>query len=378
MSLQEAPKPDAFVQVSRQTMDAPLVIHTTKQHHDDSPSWAPFILPVSVVNSGDDRCLLNFDVFNGNDEKKVVHIGTVNTSVQDIKSQTSPSFPIINPKKAEKKKYKNSGLLGIQMFIIPHLGILEAVQLGYQFVPYLVTDFSSPLHSLVDPLLTAGSNNYPLAINHVTQALLPLSMERCVPYYGFGTKSIHSGNPFVIQKGARDVETVLHGYQRILEKHPKSANWIDLHRVVAEARYIAEDYHKRNKKIKRKKEKADDSSTSSSHDDKKKWKRPKYLVVGILTDAKIQDVSDTVEELQRAHDLPLSIVIIRVGRPTPEELDEFYNRQALIMSKKRTPNIHFVDFHAFGGEPTSLSAAILQGLQNFNEYIHFNKLMKYH
>ena len=107
--------------------------------------------------------------------------------------------------------------------------------------------------------------------------------------------------------------------------------------------------------------------------------KPKYHILMILTDGKIDDTDDTAEELVESSFLPLSVIIIGIGNfdfSFMEELDA--DEKPLINSKgiqAERDLVQFVPFLKYESNPELLANAVLAEIpRQIIEYYEKNNI----
>jgi hypothetical protein len=90
----------------------------------------------------------------------------------------------------------------------------------------------------------------------------------------------------------------------------------------------------------------------------------RYCVLLIITDGMVDDVEETQRKLQVYRDLPLSVVIIGVGRADFRRMNILCNQPA---------KTSFVAFRQHQHDPSSMAKAALENLpHNIVEYMSTN------
>ena len=112
---------------------------------------------------------------------------------------------------------------------------------------------------------------------------------------------------------------------------------------------------------------------------KKENNNLKYHILMILTDGKIDDIDDTIEELVESSFLPLSIIIIGVGNADFSNMVELdADKNPLINSKgiKATRDlVQFVPFLKYESNPANLAAEVLAEIpRQIIEYYEKNNI----
>lgn len=196
-SVGEPKKPDPYLEIFRQLPDLSFsLLHRTEiQLHSENPKFNSFSLPLYKLNDGDDKLPLQFNCVNYNQEGKPVQIGSVTTSIQELKEEYS--FDIINPKKKKKHKkhYTNSGLLFVQIKILKQKSVVDYLRGGYPIHLNYAIDFTTStkkkkLHQIFHETISVNNNSvkrlnpFEFGIAEVSGILFPYSKRTDI--YGFG------------------------------------------------------------------------------------------------------------------------------------------------------------------------------------------------
>ncbi|EGG16272.1 hypothetical protein DFA_09302 [Cavenderia fasciculata] len=245
-------------------------------------------------------------------------IGTFTTTMEVLLSPAKDSgFPIINPKKTSKSGYKNSGVAFFNGLTVktrfPH-SILDYINGGCEIGLMVAIDCTASnstgnLHRIdnnANATLGQGSfNQYEQSILEIGKVLAPYDTDNLIPIYGYGgaVNSVTSHCfPFDVQGGRLEGNGVFDLHQIYRQNIGKISlsyptNFADV--------------------IERSLQTAQEGLLNPTHQ--------KYTILLIITDGDISDMTETKNKLLTGSNLPLSVVIVGVGKGSDfksmEELD---------------------------------------------------------
>jgi len=210
-------KSDPYFIVSKKTSDGKWtkVYQSIMIRNTLNPEWTKIDIPLLQLNSGDDKKLLRWDVYDWDKDSDPDYIGGFEATFETIKSQKK--FELINDKKKEKsekkekeraakekksndkKKYSNSG-----WFIFNRIDIREDQSFscftlgGTEIAVDFAIDFTNSngepeeitsLHYInpkFDPLDFYSMNEYQKAISAIGYVLEPYDTNKLMGVYGYG------------------------------------------------------------------------------------------------------------------------------------------------------------------------------------------------
>lgn len=218
---------------------------------------------------------------------------------------------------------------------------------------------------------TADSlNDYEEAITAIGDALASFNNTKEYPVYGFGAK--YGGVVrHIFQLGpsstVRGVEGVLKAYQSVFQSDLVMSGPTVFVQVIQAAALRARKYHVSSVVVCTAAFLTDLSLTDTClvmiHPQETMEQCKRYCVLLIITDGMVDDIAETQRKLRVYKDLPLSIVIIGVGRADFRRMDLLCNQQGA------TP-ISFVAFRQHQHDPSSMAKAALEHLpQHVVEYM---------
>ncbi len=311
---------DPFLQISRIYEDGSygVVWKNDPIMNNLSPTWPQSRIPMMKLCNGDIERPLRIEIFDY--EKSGAHksMGIVETSVRGLLDSRGAQINVIEAdKKLKSKSYVNSGTFSVSGCMIEeHPTFSDYVMGGCEVSLMVAIDFTGsngdPLQSDSLHYIYRGANaplnQYQQAIQSVGNIVEAYDSDKKFPVYGFGAKvkkADGSYSPaqhcFPVYGGGTEVQ----GVAGIMQAYTDCLNNVQLSGptlfspLLTEAANIASNFN-----------------VSQSNQ--------KYLVLLILTDGAINDLSSTIEALVKASDLPLSVIIIGVGLAdfsTMNELD---------------------------------------------------------
>ena len=295
-------KSDPFLRISRYQKDGSwTVVHKTEVLKKTlDPRWKPFELPLSTLNSCDPERPLLFQCYDWNSSGKEDFIGEFRATASELEHSVSKEYKLINPKKKKKRHYHDSGVVKFLKFEIEEEpSFLDYIRGGCEIGLVVGIDFTA---SNGNPNY-AGSlhyrnpyepNEYAKAIMAICDILACYDSDQKFPCFGFGAKippNNQVSHCFPLNGNYGDPEVV--GVQGILDAYYAALNNVTLYGPTNFAPIISRA--------------AEVASAQASS------REQQYLILLMITDGVISDMPDTVEEIVRASDLPLSIVIVGVG-----------------------------------------------------------------
>ncbi|CAL4112498.1 unnamed protein product [Meganyctiphanes norvegica] len=273
-----------------------------------NPVWKPVVIKVgdlsSSVNStpaSSSEELIKIECYDWDGDGSNDFIGECYTSFKQLLQEggTSKTYPLINSKKKKKKSYKNSGEL-----IVKGAGIhiektfLDYISDGVQIHFTLAVDFTASngnpqSQSSLHFRHPGVDNQYSLAIKAVGEIILDYDTDKMIPALGFGGRVPPHGevsHEFFLNGSVDNPHC--HGVHGILEAYGRALSTVQLY---GPTNFCPVINHV--------------ARIASSNQDKRN-----YYVLLIITDGIITDIPETKAALVNASLLPLSVIIIGVGK----------------------------------------------------------------
>jgi len=314
-------KSDPYFVISKKTADGKWlkVYQSSIIKSTLNPEWPKVDVPLIQLNSGDDKRLLRWDVFDWDKDSESDYIGGFEATFEEIKAKKE--FELINgakkeksEQKGEKNKYKNSGV-----FVFNRIEIKEDLSFscfslgGTEFAVDFAIDFTNSngdpkektsLHYInpkFDPLNFYTMNDYQKAISAIGYVLEPYDSNKLMGVYGYGGCFNKSDKPHFAYPLTNDPEkpNVL-GTRGVLDAYTHTLQNVKLSEPTNFAAMI---------------EKIRDDSKRNVSDASVNGHRIllKYNILVFITDGAITDMEETINEIKTSSKYPMSIIIIGVG-----------------------------------------------------------------
>ncbi|XP_077592098.1 copine-3-like [Stigmatopora nigra] len=353
-------KSDPFLEFYKETEKGWLLAHRTEVvKYNLNPAWRPFQIPIQALCGGDVEKSIKVDCFDYRNNGSHNFIGSFQTTLSQIQqaSQTfAAEFECINGKKKQtKKSYKNSGIIVIkQCKIIKEYTFLDYIFGGCQINFTIAIDFTGSNGDPNSPqslhyIHSYGYNEYLSAITAVGNVIQDYDSDKMFPVLGFGAQipptwqvshefpvNFNSSNPF-----CEGIEGVVQAYQQCLPQ-------IKLYGPTNFSPIINHVSHFGNQALQQ--------QTASQ-----------YFVLLIITDGVITDMDETRDAIVRASRLPMSIIIVGVGRADFTAMEFLDGDDGLLRSAAGVAAmrdiVQFVPFREFqNAGPGALAQSVLAEL----------------
>ncbi|KAI9338260.1 Copine-domain-containing protein [Zopfochytrium polystomum] len=378
-------KSDPYVVISRLERDAynierpvvvfksPVIYKTTR------PVWLRLKVPtkhLSIDGTGNDQ--LRVAIWDADLHSDDDLIGSFDTTLNQLvaagSSRQHPPFPLINPKKAGRMFYKNSGQLTVDACTIEdEPTFLDFVAAGANISLSVAIDLTasnqpqrnpSSLHYM--PQLVSGlqatQSHYPV-LNEYQRALIGIGQvvqeydnDKSVPVFGFGFAMNGARCPCSFFGNAVGVDGILKQYYDIL-MNPA----VELYGPTDFAPVLREATQNLQKHL------------------QAEPGRLVYHVLLIVTDGQITDMDATLSALASAASLPLSIIVVGVGAADfgmMRTLDGDGDGETGWRKRLAKPGgppirdiVQFVSMREVGGDPFALARETLREVPE--QFLHY-------
>uniref|UniRef100_A0A669CB37 Copine-3 n=1 Tax=Oreochromis niloticus TaxID=8128 RepID=A0A669CB37_ORENI len=356
---------DPFLEFYKQTETGWQLAHRTEVVYNNlNPIWRPFRISLRNLCGGDVDC---YD-HHGSGSHDL--IGSFKATLAEMQTGTriSPAeFECINPKKSNKKNYKNSGVFCIrQCQIVREYTFLDYIMGGCQinFTVSIAIDFTGSNGDPRSPqslhyISPQGYNEYLAAIWAVGNVIQDYDSKKMFPVFGFGAQlppswqvshefpvNFNPANPF-----CSGIEGVVDAYRHCLPQlklwGPTNFSPIINH-VACFARQALQQHVASN-----------------------------YFVLLIITDGVITDMDHTRAAIVEASRLPMSIIIVGVGGADFSAMEFLDSDDKLLQAPSGVVAsrdiVQFVPFRKFQGNSVALAQSVLAELPDqvtsfFNAY----------
>ncbi|KAM9774637.1 copine-3-like [Syngnathus typhle] len=300
-------KADPFLEVHKETEKGWLLAHRTEVvKYNLNPSWRAFQIPIQALCGGDVEKSIKVDCYDFRSSGSHNLIGSFQTTLSQIQqaSQTyAAEFECIDRKKKQSKKsYKNSGIIVIKKCeIVKEYTFLDFIFGGCQINFTIAIDFTGSNGDPTSPqslhyIHPHGYNEYLSAIMAVGNVIQDYDSDKLFPVLGFGAQipptwqvshefpvNFNNSNPF-----CEGIAGVVQAYQQCLPqvKLYGPTNFSPVINHVA--RFGCQALQQQS--------------------------ASEYFVLLIITDGVITDMDQTRDAIVKASRLPMSIIIVGVGR----------------------------------------------------------------
>jgi hypothetical protein len=344
-------KSDPLLEVHRVNPDGQTtLVHRTefvKQTLD--PQWQPFTVRRSTLCKGDDQVPLILRVWDWNKSGKYDYIGESRVTLDILKKEKQ--WPLINEEKRKKKKsYTDSGYLHLQKIEVREKhSFMEYVLGGLQINLVLGIDYTGSNGNPANPTSLhyrgPNGNQYTAAITAISQILLSYDSDGLVPVYGFGGRLPNGVTSHCFALTGDPARPEVAGINGIMQVYSNSFTWVALHGPTNFAPLITAT-----------------AKTAQEIDDNIR-DFPAYMILLIITDGEITDMSATSDAIVAASALPLSIIIVGVGNANFGKMDVLDGDEAKLRdSRGRVTSrdiVQFVPFLKYANNPAALASEVL-------------------
>lgn len=271
-----------------------------------NPKWDFFYITVNELCVGDVHMRLRISCYDYDTKGDNDLIGELFTTVHELtSSKAGHQWELINPKKKHKKrKYTNSGYLTLESVkVVPMFSFLDYVMSGGEISLTVGIDFTASNGDPTKPcslhyINLNEPNEYIKSLITVGEVCQDYDTDKMFPAYGFGAKvppnqelsfdfplNFNLKNPY-----CSSVLGIVSAYQRCLRKVQP---WGPTN-VAPIINHVISCTQERMKK--------NESSAL------------KYSILLLMTDGVVTDMDETVNAIVAASYLPISIIIIGIGK----------------------------------------------------------------
>eukprot|EP00746_Dinoflagellata_sp_MGD_P009881 gnl/MRDRNA2_/MRDRNA2_120223_c0_seq1.p1 gnl/MRDRNA2_/MRDRNA2_120223_c0~~gnl/MRDRNA2_/MRDRNA2_120223_c0_seq1.p1 ORF type:complete len:810 (+),score=147.23 gnl/MRDRNA2_/MRDRNA2_120223_c0_seq1:113-2542(+) len=319
------------------------------------PQWQKIEISVQQLCRGEESRPVRIEIWDWNRTQQHSFIGEVETSYADLHRAFQDERPLVlqlynNRKKGAmgKKKYeKGPGKAAGQL-------ILEDINVSrqYSFLDYVYGGLEIGLIVAIDMTRSNGDprnedslhyydtsqpNDYVMAMRAVGEILQHYDADNKYPVLGFGAKvpPSHTVCSHCFSLNGNIFDPEVEGLDNIIKVYRKALSAVSLHgpthfhEVIQYAANMAKPY-----------------SNPAPGDDQK------YFILMIVADGVINDMQQTIDEVVRGSETPLSIIIVGVGDEDFSMMDELDadDRPLYSVSEKKYMSrdiVQFVPFNEF-------------------------------
>jgi len=318
-----------------------------------NPVWHPFTLTAQKLCGGDFDRPIVFDCYDWDKVGAPDHIGVCETTLRAMQdAHGEMELPLINPKKAGKRGYKNSGVLHFKRCdVVAVPTFLEYIRGGCEVSMVCAVDFTASngnptnpasLHH-VDP---QHPNQYDMAISAVGNIIAAYDRDGMIPVYGYGGKMPDGQVSHCFALNGNPSNPEVPGVRGILDAYHMALQNVGL----SGPTYFAQIIHQTAEIVR--------INTQNPQ-------QQKYFILLIITDGCINDMAQTVVEIvAAANSLPLSIVIVGVGNsPEFKSMDALDSDEVALKDRNgiaaQRDIVQFVPFSKYAACPSKLAEETL-------------------
>ncbi|XP_022084092.1 copine-8-like [Acanthaster planci] len=336
-------KSDPFLVFHRCNEDGSFTIcHKTEYIKNTlKPKWRSFSIMLRMLCNADLHRTIMVECYDWNRNGSHNLIGTFETSVTALSKGPGHSnvYPLIHPRKqAKKKSYHNSGLITLlSCKIEPQYSFLDYIRGGCQLAFTVAIDFTA---SNGDPRQPTSlhyvnpyqPNDYLRALRAVGEVIQDYDHDKLFPALGFGARVPPSNqvqHEFFLNGSLTDPMCV--GIEGVIAAYQQALSTVMLYGPTLFAPIINHV-----------------ARFASARQD-----GSEYFVLLIITDGCICDMDNTKEAIVTAAQLPMSIIIVGVGKEDFSKMEELDGDEVRVSSRGRKAErdiVQFVPFRDFEGE----------------------------
>ena len=312
-------------------------------------TWKKIQKKVQDLCNGDLSRPIIFELYDHFTSGNHKPLGSFEFSLKKITEEGQKEFEIINPKKAKRKGYRNSGTIAIssvQMF--KEYTFLDYIAGGCQINLLIAVDFTSSNGIPTSPnslhyMNPQGYNQYQSALNAVSEILLNYDSDKLVPLYGFGGKiNRQISHCFPLNFNTEDPS--VYGIEGIMRAYNSALRAVELSGPTLFSQIIS-------------------TAVIMAESAQVNQLNQQYFILLILTDGEIHDMKDTIDWIVRGSNSPLSLVIVGIGNEDFSKMDILdADDEPLIDSKGKKMArdiVQFVPYRNFGNSPAELTKEVL-------------------
>lgn len=338
-------KTDGFLKISRWNGTRFVLVHQTEVVEDSlNPRWKDLEISLDLLCGGEDkrtRILVEcFDEDRGIISRSEEYMGEFETTVDELTAKKTASFELMPIKLKKKNSY---GTLHLEAEVRRRPNYVEFLRGGCSVDVRFAIDFTGSngdpkrpdsLHHYVHG---GGYNQYMTVMERIASIVLPLDSDGMVRLSGFGGL-VENCLSFFFPLAAngnfevRGIDGMFAAYLDAIQRVPLSGptNLAETIKHSVPAPCTASDLH--------------------------------YTVLVVLTDGEITDETETIREIVRACDRPLSIVVVGVGSSDFGFLERLDGDDVALQAdgvQAKRDIVQFVPFRKHANNPVDLTSEVL-------------------
>ncbi|PNH12071.1 Protein BONZAI 3, partial [Tetrabaena socialis] len=345
-------KSDPFLQISRAQDDtgAWVPVYKTAVRKDNlNPAWDEAVVRAAQLNNGDMVRPLLVQVFDYEVSGAHRELGRCEMSTERMQELAAQHGAVVSLLPPPGKKPGDYGALQITQFKVETRStFIDYISGGTEIGFVVAVDFTAsngdPRNQSSKHYLAGGPTQYEQAVMGIGQVIEYYDYDKLFPMYGFGGQYQRNPTDHCFPMGAPPESTcagvngLLQAYRQALSTWTLSGPTL-FAPVIRMASQLARP-------------------TVGA-------KPPKYTVLLILTDGAIMDMADTINAIIDASALPLSVLIVGVGKDDFGSMKTLDGDQQRLRSGDRTAVrdiVQFVEFQRFAGDGVLLAQELLAEL----------------
>ena len=323
----------------------------------NNPEFKQFEIKIQKLCNGDLYRPIKVECHSRVKNFKNIYIGEFEFNLYSMinKAPNERHYQLINPKNKSKV-----GIIKFNIFeYIERPSFLDYIRGGVQLNIVVAIDFTgsnghpSSLDSLHSIKFDGSYNEYQKAIMGVCEILLNYDHDKRVPVYGFGAKP-HFPNLYsnvvshCFPANSNPFDPYVYALDGIMKTYSECIQQVELAGPTLFAPLITE-------------------AMKLAAINRDQGKSMEYTILLILTDGEIHDMEDTINNLIKSEKLPLSIIIIGIGKADFNKMDILDGDEGLYNSegvKAERDLVQFVPFRKYENSHEMLAAAVLEEVPN--------------
>ncbi|XP_030624036.1 copine-3 isoform X2 [Chanos chanos] len=346
-------KSDPYLEFYRQTETGWELAHRTEVVKNNlNPCWKPFRISLRSLCGGNMEKPIKVECYDYDNDGSHDLIGIFETTMTRLQEATrvSPAeFDCVNIKKKQKKKnYKNSGVVSVKLCqVVKEYSFLDYIMGGCQINFTVGVDFTGSNGNPKSPdslhyISPQGVNEYLNAIWSVGLVIQDYDSDKLFPAFGFGAQippqwqvshefplNFNHSNPYCV-----GIEGVIEAYRMCLPQ-VRLYGPTNFAPIIRHVSRIAADASQQN--------------TASQ-----------YFILLIITDGVITDMDQTRAAIVAASRLPMSVIIVGVGKADFTDMEILDGDDGRLRSPTGEPAVRdivqFVPYRQFQNGPRELLA----------------------
>ncbi|XP_067130751.1 copine-3-like [Centruroides vittatus] len=352
-------KSDPFLEFRKQESDGNwTVVHRTEVIKNNlNPIWRPFTIKMQNLGGNNPETGILIYCYDYESDGEHAIIGQCSTSLAQIleAQHHQVEWPCINKKKQRDKgsSYKNSGIIYLSSCkVIKNYTFLDYIFGGTQINFTVAIDFTGSNGNPAEPnslhYISNNPNDYMKAIWAVGNVIQDYDSDKMFPALGFGARippSWEVSHEFAINFNSNSPFCT--GIQGIIDAYRNCIHHVQLYgptNFTPVINHVARF--------------AQQSMETCSN----------YFILLILTDGVVSDMNETRKAIVQASRLPMSIIIVGVGRADFSAMDFLDGDNGRLYapdgSYAERDVVQFVPFYKYEMSPLLLAKEVLAELPN--------------